>query len=93
MKLTAASLKAMEVIDDVISEPLGGAHRDHAEVAANLERYVVRTLRELQRIQIQQLLEDRYRRWRRMGKCLHGEALPVAGAGQHDGRGGDSNLQ
>jgi len=73
MKLIATNLKAMEVIDDVIPEPLGGAHRDHAEAAANLERYVLRTLRELQRMQMEQLLEGRYRRWRRMGRFIRSQ--------------------
>jgi acetyl-CoA carboxylase carboxyl transferase subunit alpha len=80
MKLTAASLKALDVIDDVIAEPLGGAHRNHAEAAANLERHVVRSLRELGRIPLEQLIQQRYARWRRMGKVLKLEAAPAQSA-------------
>jgi acetyl-CoA carboxylase carboxyl transferase subunit alpha len=68
MKITARALKDLEVVDDIIPEPLGGAHRNPVEAAGNLERYVVRTLRELGRIEIDQLLAHRYERWRRMGK-------------------------
>jgi len=77
MKITARDLTALDVIDDVVSEPLGGAHRNHAEAAANLERYVVRCLRELKRRPIEELLEQRYRRWRRMGKFRHLQPAPA----------------
>lgn len=68
MKITARDLKDLDVIDDIIPEPLGGAHRDPAEAATNLERYIVRTLRELKSVPIDRLLQARYDRWRRMGK-------------------------
>jgi len=70
MKVTARDLQALDVIDDIIPEPLGGAHRDHAEAAHNLERHIVRTLRQLDRVPIDNLLKHRYGRWRRMGKVL-----------------------
>lgn len=71
LKLTARHLKALDVIDDIIPEPLGGAHRNPAETAVNLERHIVRTLRELKRIDLDQLVAHRYDRWRRMGKVTH----------------------
>ncbi len=80
MKLTAKSLKELNVVDDVIPEPLGGAHRNHAEAAANLERYVVRSLRELASAGMDELLERRYGRWRRMGKFIRVEAAPAESA-------------
>jgi acetyl-CoA carboxylase carboxyl transferase subunit alpha len=70
MKITARHLKALDVIDDIVPEPLGGAHRNPAEAANNLERHVVRTLRELSRVPIANLLKHRYERWRRMGKFI-----------------------
>lgn len=70
LKLTANHLKELDVIDDIIPEPLGGAHRDPAEAATNLERYIVATLRDLKRVPADKLLENRYARWRRMGKVL-----------------------
>ena len=77
MKVTARSLQALDVIDDIIPEPLGGAHRDPAEAANNLERHIVRTLRELSRVSLDNLLQHRYDRWRRMGKVLR---IPTAAA-------------
>ena len=71
LKLTARHLKALDVIDDIIPEPLGGAHRNPAETAVNLERHIVRTLRELKRIDLDQLVAHRYEHWRRMGKVTH----------------------
>ena len=60
MKITARDLKALDVIDDIIPEPLGGAHRNAAEAASNLERHIVRTLRELKRVPLDHLLKHRY---------------------------------
>ncbi|MFB3893556.1 MAG: acetyl-CoA carboxylase carboxyltransferase subunit alpha [Phycisphaerae bacterium] len=70
MKLTARNLKALDLIDDIIPEPLGGAHRNTAEAANNLERHIARTLRELARVSLDTLLKHRYDRWRRMGKFI-----------------------
>jgi acetyl-CoA carboxylase carboxyl transferase subunit alpha len=76
MKITAKHLKALDVIDDIIPEPLGGAHRNPAEAAGNLEHYVVRALRELKRVSLDTLLKHRYERWRRMGKIARLEPQP-----------------
>ena len=68
LHLTARQLKKLDVIDEIIPEPLGGAHRNPGEAANNIERHIVRTLRELKRISPEALLAHRYKRWRRMGK-------------------------
>ena len=68
MKVTAKDLRGLDIIDDIVPEPLGGAHRDPAEAANNLERHIVRTLRELSRVALDNLLAHRYDRWRRMGR-------------------------
>jgi acetyl-CoA carboxylase carboxyl transferase subunit alpha len=70
LKLTARQLHEFGVIDDIIPEPLGGAHRNPTEAAANLERYVVRSLRELRSASADHLLQHRYDRWRRMGQFV-----------------------
>jgi acetyl-CoA carboxylase carboxyl transferase subunit alpha len=67
LKLTSASLKKLGVIDDVIPEPLGGAHRNPAEASARLERYLTDTIRDLSRTRTETLLARRYERLRRMG--------------------------
>ncbi len=76
MQVTARSMKKHDLIDDIIPEPLGGAHRDRDEAAYNLERYLVSSIRQLKRIPIDQLLEQRYKRWRRMGKVLDLNNVP-----------------
>jgi acetyl-CoA carboxylase carboxyl transferase subunit alpha len=78
MKLTAPHLKNLGLIDDIIPEPLGGAHRNYAEAAGNLERFLVRGLRELVRLRTDRLLQLRYERWRRMGKVIQLELQPAA---------------
>jgi len=77
MKLTARDLRRLDVVDDIIPEPLGGAHRNPAEAATNLERYVVRAFRQLQRVDTATLLEGRYQRWRRMGKVAENVQQPA----------------
>ncbi|KKL92116.1 hypothetical protein LCGC14_1887930, partial [marine sediment metagenome] len=77
MKVTAKSCKELDVIDEIIPEPPGGAHRNPAGASANLERFILRSLRELNRYPIEDLLENRYRRWRRMGKHIRLQPEPA----------------
>ncbi|HPS53512.1 MAG TPA: acetyl-CoA carboxylase carboxyltransferase subunit alpha [Phycisphaerae bacterium] len=70
LKLTAPSLRDLGIINDIIEEPLGGAHRNPAEAAHNLEQYIVSTLRSLKRKKIETLLNSRYESWRNKGKIL-----------------------
>lgn len=72
LKITSGDLYAMGVVDDVIEEPLGGAHRDHHQAAARLKQYLVRCLRELTAQRIDQLLEGRYQKFRKMGVYFEG---------------------
>jgi acetyl-CoA carboxylase carboxyl transferase subunit alpha len=67
LKLTSTPLKQMGIIDAVVSEPLGGAHRDPHTAAHNLEQYVAKTLRDLKRSKLDNLLERRYEKFREMG--------------------------
>ncbi|MER3439909.1 MAG: acetyl-CoA carboxylase carboxyl transferase subunit alpha [Gemmataceae bacterium] len=67
LKLTARDLIRLGVIDDIVPEPLGGAHRDHREMADTLKGFLLRYLRELQAIPITLLLQQRYDKFRRMG--------------------------
>jgi acetyl-CoA carboxylase carboxyl transferase subunit alpha len=67
LKLTAKHLHRLGVIDDVIPEPLGGAHRDPREMGKTLKSYLIRYLRELRSVPIDQLLDNRYRKFRAMG--------------------------
>lgn len=67
LKLTARHLLRFGVIDAIIPEPIGGAHREPREAANNLKTYLTRTLREICLKPIPTLLEDRYRKYRALG--------------------------
>ncbi|MBI3827977.1 MAG: acetyl-CoA carboxylase carboxyltransferase subunit alpha [Planctomycetes bacterium] len=68
LKITAPELKALGVVEEIIPEPLGGAHRDPKAAAEMLKAAIDRTLRELKAKPVDVLLEERYRRLRAMGK-------------------------
>ncbi len=67
LKLTSKHLKPLGVVDAVVPEPLGGAHRDPHTAAHNLEQYIAKALRDLKRTKVENLLERRYDRFRKLG--------------------------
>ncbi len=67
MKLTSKDLLKLGLIDAIISEPVGGAHRNAHDTVYNVEAYIARTLAELRRTSVENLLENRYRKWRSVG--------------------------
>ena len=67
LRFTSSDLKQFGVVDEVISEPLGGAHRDHHQMAARLKMFLVRSLRELSTKSPDELLAQRYDRFRKLG--------------------------
>jgi acetyl-CoA carboxylase carboxyl transferase subunit alpha len=67
LKFTSRHLLELGVIDDVIEEPLGGAHRDHHQMAAWMKSYLLRTLSQLRSQPLDELVEQRYGKFRRMG--------------------------
>src|SRR5213082_3302197 len=67
LKLTAQNLLKLEVVDEIIREPEGGAHRDYDSAAANLGEALRRGLERLSQIPVTQLLEKRYQKFRRLG--------------------------
>jgi acetyl-CoA carboxylase carboxyl transferase subunit alpha len=68
LKLTSKHLKSLGVIDAVVPEPLGGAHRDPHQAAHHLEQFVAKALRDLKRTKIDNLLERRYEKFRTLGE-------------------------
>ncbi|MDQ2778290.1 MAG: acetyl-CoA carboxylase carboxyl transferase subunit alpha, partial [Pseudomonadota bacterium] len=66
--ITAHRLKALGVIDKVVSEPVGGAHRDVPWMAAQLKRGLVDALRQISDLKTKDLLERRYERLRSYGR-------------------------
>ena len=67
LKFTAKHLLGFGVVDKVIEEPLGGAHRNPHQTAARLKTYLLRTLRELVSQPREKLLDERYKKFRKMG--------------------------
>ncbi len=67
LKLTAAELEKLGVVDEVIPEPAGGAHHDPAQAAAALRYTLQKHLNDLRALPAEQLVETRYARYRRLG--------------------------
>ena len=70
LRFTSKHLPGLDVVDDVIPEPLGGAHRDHQQMAIQIKQYLVSSLRELQEKSIEDLLAGRYQKFRKIGRYL-----------------------
>jgi len=68
LKLSAADLNEMGIIDEVISEPMGGAHHDHVGSANNLKKAVIKHIRALENVPEADLLEQRYQKFRAFGE-------------------------
>ncbi|MDA8241776.1 MAG: acetyl-CoA carboxylase carboxyltransferase subunit alpha [Nitrospiraceae bacterium] len=73
LKLTAQDLLKFKIIDDIIAEPVGGAHRDVEQAAKNIGDKIVVALEELSQKTPARLVEERYKRLRKIGG-LAGEA-------------------
>ena len=67
MKITAQDLAKLNIIDEIVPEPPGGAHGDPVAAAELLAPYLERALKELQKLKTPQLIEERYKKFRRMG--------------------------
>jgi acetyl-CoA carboxylase carboxyl transferase subunit alpha len=67
LKFTSSDLLRMQIVDEVIQEPLGGAHRDHRTMAATLKQSLVRALRKVSPLQTETLLARRYQKFRKIG--------------------------
>jgi len=65
--LTAETLKRLNLIDEIIPEPLGGAHRNPQEMAVTLKGHLLKELSKLAQISPDELVEGRYEKFRRMG--------------------------
>jgi len=67
LKLTAQDLLSFKIIDGIIPEPLGGAHRDPEETAKKISEYILTAIEELKTKAPGKLIEERYRRFRKIG--------------------------
>jgi acetyl-CoA carboxylase carboxyl transferase subunit alpha len=68
LAITADRLKVLGLIDEIVTEPLGGAHREHAEMMEKLRHALRVQLKSLQAKKIDKLLETRYARLMSYGK-------------------------
>jgi acetyl-CoA carboxylase carboxyl transferase subunit alpha len=68
LKLSAVDLIGLKIIDEVIPEPMGGAHHDHVAAASNLKRQVIKHLTELETYDKETLLKNRYDKFRSFGE-------------------------
>lgn len=67
LRFTSRDLLEFGVVDEIIPEPLGGAHRSHRQMAMNLKGSLIASIRELKQIPEDELVERRYQKFRRMG--------------------------
>lgn len=68
MKITAPDLKKMNIIDEVIKEVPGGAHRDPETQANNMKEVLIRSLRKLRKLSSEELVANRYDKFRAIGE-------------------------
>lgn len=68
MKITAKDLKELEIIDEIIKEPGEGAHESKEKVSNNIKKEIIKCLEELQKIDYKLLPEERYQKFRKIGK-------------------------
>ena len=70
LRLTAKDNLELGIVDEVIPEPVGGAHRDQRATAANVQQWIVSRLAQLKKVPVEELLEQRYQRYRKLGVYL-----------------------
>ena len=75
LKLTADSAKDLGIIDQIIPEPLGGAHRDYNFIASSVKRAILESYEQLRKMSPEEIRDHRYNRFRSLGRYL--EASPA----------------
>lgn len=87
--LTAENNKKLGVVEDIIEEPVGGAHRDPEMAARNVQRWITGQLRELSEINPDRLVQTRYDRYRNLG--VYARETPTAPAAAAPSAGGSGD--
>jgi len=70
LKLTAIHLLRLGVVDEIVPEPMGGAHRDPPKMIDSLKRAILKHLKELDALSVDEVVERRYQKWRSIGKVI-----------------------
>ena len=68
MGITAQRLKTLGLVDKIVNEPCGGAHRDHAAMAQNLKKALQDALKQLSALSVDELLDTRFERLMAYGR-------------------------
>jgi acetyl-CoA carboxylase carboxyl transferase subunit alpha len=79
LKLTAPDLLKLELVDEIVPEPHGGAQLDHRQAADFLKPVLERHLAELEKMSPEQLVNHRYEKFRRMGQFFEPEQAAHVG--------------
>ena len=66
MKITAKDLKELGIIDEIIKEPEGGAQNDLENVSKQLKQYILQSIKELEKLDKKELIENRYQKFRKI---------------------------
>lgn len=67
LKISAEELKKLGLIDDIIDEPIEGAHRDYKTTAENIKEYFIKNVKELKELSINELLQKRFEKYLNYG--------------------------
>ena len=67
LKITAQDLKRLELVDEIVPEPLGGAHKDPEAIAKTLGGCLAKNLKQLKKLSVEKRLEQRYAKYRAFG--------------------------
>ena len=68
LRVTSKDLLSLEVIDEIIVEPLGGAHRNYEEVAKSVKESILKNLKSLKKLSMKKLLERRHKKFNKLGQ-------------------------
>ena len=74
LKLTGEHLLKFGIVDEVIPEPQGGAHRDPEAVATQLRKFILRNIKDITALSLKELLDQRYEKFRRIGHVVEAAA-------------------
>ena len=72
LKITAKDLLKFDIIDEEIAEPLGGAHTDYQKTADNMKKSIIKAIKDLSKLSVDKLREQRYSKFRAMGRFIEG---------------------
>ena len=75
LKITAAPLQELGLIDQIIKEPAGGAHKDPAEMARTIKAVILSSIKDLSQCSTAELLERRYQKYRNIGRFSYDDQL------------------